>query len=389
LQGTVNNLSLFPTEESSIPATPENFSERVLQWFDLHGRKHLPWQEHKTAYRVWVSEIMLQQTQVATVIPYFERFIERFPTAQVLAQASQDDVLQHWSGLGYYARARNLHKAAQQVCRTFDGELPKTVEALSALPGIGRSTAGAILSITHNIWAPILDGNVKRVLARHAGVEGWPGDTKVLQRLWRVAETFTPHARVADYTQAMMDLGAILCTPRQPECLNCPVKASCNAFATGRIATLPGARPKKALPQRHCQLVLIVNEQQNILLERRPEMGIWGGLWSLPQAEEQTAADDIQRHWERCLGASLERQYSLSPVKHTFSHFQLIMTPVVWRARNTGKVMNDGNRLVWHNLDEQPPGLPAPIKKLLRSYPETVQLSLTEQGLAPSAHKTT
>ena len=231
---------------------PTDFQSKVLTWFDLEGRKNLPWQIEPTPYRVWVSEIMLQQTQVSTVIPYFLRFMGRFPDLKRLAGATEDEVLGHWSGLGYYARARNLQKAAQSVMREHSGGLPADLDALVKLPGIGRSTAGAILSLAFGIRAPILDGNVKRVLCRYAGIEGWPGDVQTADELWQVSAALTPCERVADYTQAMMDLGATVCTRGKPACVRCPLQNACVALRTGRTGELPMPRPQKDLPVRRC-----------------------------------------------------------------------------------------------------------------------------------------
>lgn len=355
----------------------EDFSRAVLAWYDQFGRKDLPWQHDMTPYRVWVSEIMLQQTQVATVIPYFERFMERFPSVQALAEADLDEVLKYWAGLGYYARARNLHKAARQVCEMHDGQFPDTVEELSQLSGIGRSTAGAIVSIAYRKRAAILDGNVKRVLARYAAVEGWPGTTKVLNQLWQIAEAYTPEERTDDYTQAMMDLGATLCTPRKPNCLTCPLQSGCQALAQGRVEEIPGSRPKKQIPERKCQLTLIVNGAGEILLERRPPSGIWGGLWCLPQVDEQSSDEEILQQWRQRLGIELELLYELSPIRHTFSHFHLTMRPRVWRlTANPVGLIRDEPDLDWYAPNRPPPGLPAPIKKLLKQYPKTMQLAL-------------
>ena len=267
-----------------------SFSQRVLRWASKHGRHNLPWQKEVSPYRVWVSEIMLQQTQVETVIPYFEKFMQRFPDIQTLAKASQDEVLQYWSGLGYYARARNLHKAAQQVRDENAGAFPEDIEAVVALPGIGRSTAAAILSISYNQRYAILDGNVKRVLARHGAVEGWPGKPKVAKQLWQFAEQYTPKTKNAEYTQAIMDLGATVCKRGKPNCSVCPVANDCRALALGLEKQLPHAKPKKILPVKDTCMLAITNENADVLMQRRPNHGIWGGLWSLPEfANEESA----------------------------------------------------------------------------------------------------
>jgi len=235
----------------------KEFSDKVLNWFDQQGRKDLPWQQDINPYRVWVSEIMLQQTQVKTVIPYYQRFMQSFPTVEALAKATQDDVLKHWSGLGYYARGRNLHKSAQMVCNEFSGAFPVTLDEMQSLPGIGRSTAAAILSIAHNQQQAILDGNVKRVIARVFAVSGWPGQSAVLKKFWMLAEKLVPDSRNADYTQAMMDLGATVCTRTKPACENCPLSADCLAFKQGNIADYPGKKPKKALPKKQAIMLML------------------------------------------------------------------------------------------------------------------------------------
>ena len=265
------------TQAHVIDLTPEAFQSRLLGWFDRHGRKTLPWQHDKTPYRVWVSEIMLQQTQVATVIPYFERFMARFPSVAYLADAKQDEVLHLWTGLGYYARARNLHSAAQVVMAEHGGEFPvQSLDAMAALPGIGLSTAGAIISISTGRRAVILDGNVKRVLTRLHGVQGWPGRTAVHRELWRLAERYTPSERLPDYSQAMMDLGATLCTRSKPGCLICPFADVCIAHARGEEWRFPEAKPKKTLPERHTRMLLLCGDDGHVLLEQRPPSGLWG-----------------------------------------------------------------------------------------------------------------
>ncbi|MFC6670456.1 A/G-specific adenine glycosylase [Marinobacterium aestuariivivens] len=345
--------------------TAEQFHGAVLDWFDRHGRHDLPWQARKTAYHTWVSEIMLQQTQVATVIPYFERFIARFPDVHSLAQAPQDEVLHLWTGLGYYARARNLHKAARIVASDFGGDFPDSVEGLEALPGIGRSTAGAILSIATGKRAAILDGNVKRVLARFYAVEGWPGAPAVMKELWQHAERNTPRQRVGDYTQAMMDLGATLCTRSKPSCLLCPLHSRCEALAQGRTAELPAPRPKKTLPVRQTLMLLIRNGAGEVMLQQRPPSGLWGGLWSLPEAADLRDAEG-----ETGLALDLESVRPLAPLRHTFSHFHLDITPVLIELRDAEAVMEGVPRL-WYNIRRPPSiGLAAPVKRLLECLPD-------------------
>ena len=264
-----------------------HFSAIVLQWFDQHGRKHLPWQQTKSAYNTWISEIMLQQTQVATVIPYYNAFMARFPTVEDLAKAPIDEVLHHWTGLGYYARARNLHKAAHMIVNEFDGQFPQDPQLLEQLPGVGRSTAAAVSSIAYGTKAAILDGNVKRVLARYFAVEGWPGNTQVAKRLWEHAEALTPDRRNADYTQAMMDLGATLCTRSKPRCGDCPISESCLALKADRVTDFPGSKPKKEKPTKQTYMLLI-KDGARFLLEQRPAVGIWGGIVELSRSHRPT-----------------------------------------------------------------------------------------------------
>lgn len=262
------------------------FADKVLVWFDQHGRKDLPWQQNPTPYRVWVSEIMLQQTQVATVIPYYERFMQRFPDVQTLADAPQDDVLKHWEGLGYYSRARNLHKTAQQVRDEYAGAFPTTLPSMEALAGIGRSTAAAILSLSHGQREAILDGNVKRVLARYHAIAGWSGEPRTLKQLWEHAEQHLPASRNADYTQAMMDMGATLCTRSKPLCLLCPLQDGCQAFQQGRPHDYPGKRPKKNLPEKSAIALLLRNHDGELLLQHRPPHRHLGRLMEFPRIRQ-------------------------------------------------------------------------------------------------------
>lgn len=339
----------------------QHFQSQVLTWFDQHGRKDLPWQQPVTPYRVWVSEVMLQQTQVTTVIPYFNRFMQSFPDVASLANAPLDEVLQHWAGLGYYARARNLHKAAELIIA--QGEFPQTLEALSALPGIGLSTAGAILSIAFQKSAPILDGNVRRVLARFCGIEGWTGETKINQQLWEISKFYTPMQRVADYTQAMMDLGATLCTRSKPLCLACPIAEFCVAKRAGKTAVLPTPKPSKKTPVKTIVFLLLQNNQQQILLEKRPPLGIWGGLWSLPEFPDLAAA----RAW--CLenNFSYQAEEVFPSQRHTFSHYHLDYTPLLIRSDNPANRVMESDANLWYKLNQiQTLALPAPITRLLQ-----------------------
>lgn len=335
------------------------FSAAVLNWFDEHGRKNLPWQQEKSAYNTWISEIMLQQTQVATVIPYYQRFLERFPTVSDLAKAPIDEVLHLWTGLGYYARARNLHKAAQCVVADFGGLFPTDPEQLETLPGIGRSTAGAIASIAGGRRAAILDGNVKRVLARFAAIEGWSGTTSVQKELWTLAERLTPSERVSDYTQAMMDLGATLCTRNKPECERCPLSEQCQALAQGRVKELPHPRPKKVLPEKQTQM-LIVRRGCEVLLQQRPPTGIWGGLYSFPETPDLR---DLPQGWH----LNTERVRPLAPLRHTFSHYHLDITPVLVDASDLDfAALMEERASLWYNSDQPTEiGLAAPVKRLL------------------------
>lgn len=360
----ISKKSLAATTNDSTAPTPDaDFSQRVLSWFDVHGRKHLPWQQNTTPYRVWVSEIMLQQTQVSTVIPYFEAFIARFPSVHALAAASQDDVLGLWTGLGYYSRARNLHKAAQQVVSEYAGEFPTNTALLETLPGIGRSTAGAIASISMGLRAPILDGNVKRVLARHHALADWPGKAGVLKQLWSLAEKYTPHSRVADYTQAIMDLGATLCTRTKPACLDCPVAETCQGLSTRNPTQFPGKKPKKALPTRETTFVIAQNHQGEVFMEQRPSQGIWGGLWSFP---EVTHADEIDAWCFTHMGRAPDSQTCGPPLKHTFSHFHLLIRPVYINVEAPLSTIGDSSNQRWLALtDMSSLGLPAPIVKIL------------------------
>ena len=337
-----------------------SFAARVLEWFDEHGRKSLPWQQDVTSYRVWVSEIMLQQTQVQTVIPYFERFVASFPDVDALANAQQDEVLSHWSGLGYYARARNLHKAAQIIRDDHGGSFPDTFDEVIELPGIGRSTAGAILSLSAGQRHAILDGNVKRVLARHAAVEGWPGHTRVALELWALAEQNTPQARVGEYTQAVMDLGATLCTRSKPACDRCPVSQDCVALNTDRVAAYPGRKLKVDKPLKQTTMILASIDGQ-VYLERRPEAGIWGGLWSLPELGERSVDD-----WcGEVLGSRAVGTSSWTVLRHSFSHYDLDIQPIVVRIDPSGGKVAD-TQATWYRLDDAPPGgIAAPVKKLI------------------------
>jgi A/G-specific adenine glycosylase len=322
------------------------FAARLLRWHRAHGRHDLPWQHPRTPYRVWVAEVMLQQTQVATVIPYYGRFLSRFPDVAALARAKRDEVLALWSGLGYYARARNLHRAAQQIVEQHGGEFPRDFDAVLELPGVGRSTAGAILAQAFGARHPILEGNARRVFARHAAIAGWPGEPRVAGKLWRIAERRLPTTRMPGYTQAVMDLGATVCTARAPDCARCPVASDCIARRRGIVARLPGPRPRRERPHRVAQLLLIENARGELLVERRPDRGIWGGLWCPPLVAGRNPGTRV-----------LAR---LPVIHHAFTHYDLELQPV--RVRATRRA---GDWVKLRALSRY--GLPAPVRKLLAS----------------------
>jgi len=351
------------------PMETDQVAAALLPWFERHGRKDLPWQRDPSPYRVWVSEIMLQQTQAAVVLPYFMRFLARFPAVTDLAAADQDQVLHLWSGLGYYARARNLHKAAGRIVTDHGECLPDDIRRLQALPGIGRSTAGAILSLALGQHHPILDGNAKRVLARCFAVPGWPGQSAVLRRLWALAEAYTPQAGVRAYNQAIMDLGATLCTRHAPGCDRCPLAPGCLARRAGTPTAFPEPKPRTTRPVRALHLLVLRNPAGEVLLERRPPAGIWGGLWSLPECDpEQDAADWCRQH----LGTLPHRVEMLPVRRHTFSHFHLDIRPLRVELSSDATAVSDTDRALWCN--PQRPGalgLAAPIARILREIVNT------------------
>ena len=333
------------------------FARDVLTWFDQFGRHDLPWQ-NRGAYVTWISEIMLQQTQVNTVIPYFERFMQRFPDIETLAQADVDEVLTYWAGLGYYARGRNLHKCAQQLAGK---ELPKTLDALQALPGIGRSTAGAILSMGHGLYGAILDGNVKRVLARYSAEPEWPGSTSAQKRLWALAEQYTPLSRTGDYAQAMMDLGATICTRSKPKCENCPLNPTCAAHNQGLTDTLPHPKPKKAKPSKTLWWLVWQDPKQRVYLEKRHGEGLWGGLYCLPEATDLSDLSDLA---SQLTGASTrELKFTeLTPIQHSFSHYDLLAKPMLLQTQ-VRRVEERDSLWAWPDSNI---ATPAPITKLLK-----------------------
>ena len=345
----------------------EKLAPLLLAWWDQHGRRDLPWQQEPTPYRVWVSEIMLQQTQVATVARYYDIFMAAFPDVQALADASADAVLHRWSGLGYYARARNLHRAAQQVRDQHEGVVPADFDALSALPGIGRSTAAAILALSAGRRHAILDGNVKRVLARVFRIEGPPSEAAVQRELWALAERCTPAQRVAHYTQAIMDLGASVCARRKPACERCPLREGCLAYAQGLTGQLPASKPARARPLRNCVLLLCARADGAVLLERRADTGIWGGLWGLPEISSVDAAGE----WcSAQFGAAPDATHVRKVFRHGFTHFDLDITPVECRLASLPLRAMESDRWLWYNRTAPAQvGLAAPVTKLLNALP--------------------
>lgn len=342
----------------------DGFGQRLLRWYDIHGRKDLPWQHPRSAYRVWLSEIMLQQTQVQTVIPYFHRFLERFPDLNSLTQAHIDEVLALWAGLGYYSRARNLHKCAKIVFDLYQGEFPQNMQQLTALPGIGKSTAAAILSQAFGQQVAILDANVKRVLCRYFAVEGFTGETQVSNLLWQLAQQCMPVERCADYTQAIMDLGATCCTARAPQCPACPLMDNCSAYRANSIDKYPVKKKKPPLPIKQQQFLLLIDKHKRIFLHKRPPTGIWGGLWCLPHIETGLTVEDSLQQLSCKNGKPLQQ----TKFRHRFSHFQL--DAEVWLIQVEFLIENIrepiGDWYYWEKITEL--GLPTPIKKLLDRF---------------------
>lgn len=355
-------------EASSIESSASHdfaIAPALLAWWDRHGRKDLPWQKDQTPYRVWVSEVMLQQTQVTTVERYYDRFMQSFPTVVALANAGEDEVLHAWSGLGYYTRARNLHCAAQRVRDDFAGQVPTSFDALASLPGIGRSTAGAILALSTGQRHAILDGNVKRVLSRVHRIERSPLAPATLRELWRRAEESTPAARTAHYTQAIMDLGATLCTRRKPGCPRCPLAARCEGYGAGIAERLPAAKPKRERPQRATVVMLLRTPGMEVLLEKRPSEGIWGGLWGLP---EVGAVEEVAGWCVQAFGQTPAKLAVRPVLRHGFTHFDLDMTPVEVLIEQPPARALEGERWLWYNVREPARvGLAAPVTKLLKS----------------------
>lgn len=340
-----------------------NFSSQLIAWQKQHGRHDLPWQNTTDPYAIWVSEIMLQQTQVSAVIGYYSKFMQRFPTIADLANAAQDEVLQHWSGLGYYSRARNLHNAAQTIMDEHGGIFPHDFDTIQTLPGIGRSTAAAIASFAFNQVQTILDGNVKRVLTRHFAIEGWPGTPKIEKELWLLAEQLLPQTDMVAYTQGLMDLGATLCTRSKPQCMRCPLTASCAALQQQRVNQLPTPKPRKAIPEKNTTMLVLL-EGDSVMLEKRPSSGIWGGLWSFPELE---ADSDYINIAQQRFGVLVQPAAALPGLSHAFTHFKLHITPqpltVTKRAPQAGEPGT-----VWLSIEDAVnAAIPTPVRKILQS----------------------
>ena len=341
----------------------DDFAQRLIHWQALHGRHGLPWQGSRDPYAVWLSEVMLQQTQVSSVIAYYQRFLGRFPDIAALAAAPQDDVLVHWSGLGYYSRARNLHRAAQMVVAQHGGVFPRKFEQIVALPGIGRSTAAAISAFAFGERQAILDGNVKRVLARYFAVSGYPGEGKVENLLWRHAEALLPERGIERYTQALMDLGATVCTRSRPDCERCPIKVCCVAYQQGGQATYPNPRPRRALPEKATTMLLFVH-QGEVFLEKRPPTGIWGGLWGFPESDD---LGDVEQYCLERYGFETGGFETLPVLKHVFTHFRLHITPRLLRVTAI-RPRAQQRAGVWLAIEDAlGAAIPVPVRKLLES----------------------
>jgi A/G-specific adenine glycosylase len=360
---------LKPKHDGRVTArkTPSTrpFAARLIRWHKNHGRHDLPWQGTRDPYRIWVSEIMLQQTQVTAVMPYYQRFMQSFPTLASLANASSEAVMHHWSGLGYYSRARNLHAAAKIVQSDYGGQFPDSAEAIAMLPGIGRSTAAAIAAFAFGKRAAILDGNVKRVLCRAFGIEGFPGAAAVEKRLWTLAESLLPPAGIEIYTQALMDLGATLCMRGKPHCDSCPLHADCVAKRKNLVSALPTPRPKKSVPSRNTAMLVLMRDDE-VLLELRPPSGIWGGLWSLPETDTNA---DLKAICRQRFGARLESSTPLAPMRHGFTHFTLNIQPVLCRVNKMVGALAEPAYRWFSPRDLENAGLPAPVKRVLQSVP--------------------
>lgn len=341
-----------------------DFSTRLIAWQKVYGRHDLPWQNTKDPYAIWVSEIMLQQTQVTAVIGYYAKFMDRFPTIASLANATQEEVLQYWSGLGYYSRARNLHKAAQTIMNHFHGVFPEDFITIQTLSGIGRSTAAAIVSFAFGQVQTILDGNVKRVLARHFLIEGWPGTPAIANKMWLLAESLLPKDNMNAYTQGLMDLGATICTRSKPKCTQCPVMKSCQAYVRNKVAIVPTSKPKKTIPHKETTMLIIVYDNQ-VLLEKRPQSGIWGGLWSLPEIGIQEIASEVA---QQKFGFNVEAEEPLAIVNHAFTHYKLAITPQPLQLIDFNRQLSI-DTYIWLPIPEAiNAALPTPVRNILQSY---------------------
>jgi A/G-specific adenine glycosylase len=344
----------------------QTIQRQLLHWYERHGRQDLPWQQEPTPYRVWVSEIMLQQTQVATVIPYYQRFTQRFPTIEKLATASLDEVLQLWAGLGYYSRGRNLHRTAQIILTEFNGQFPNDLSLLRQLPGIGEYTAGAIMSFAFRQPAAIVDGNVKRVISRLHTLPDWPGHPTTHRLIWEIASHYTPAADCHLYNQAIMDLGATVCTRKRPDCDNCPWQTHCQAYRQRQTDRFPVAKPAKEKPTQERYFLLLQDDRQNILLHRRPPTGIWGGLWSLPEC---ALHENIGDWCEQQYGLFVKQQQALPKFKHSFSHYHLLIHPLALQVHDMTTAIREQTDVQWctnqHALTQ---GIPSPVKQLLEQY---------------------
>lgn len=348
---------------SPADASRANFSTRLIAWQKQFGRHDLPWQNTTDPYAIWVSEIMLQQTQVAAVIGYYSKFMQRFPTIAALAAATQDEVLQYWSGLGYYSRARNLHNAAQMIMDEHGGVFPHDFESIQQLSGIGRSTAAAIASFAFGQTQTILDGNVKRVLTRHFAIEGWPGTPKIEKALWSLAESLLPERDIQAYTQGLMDLGATLCTRSKPQCQRCPLMESCEAFRQQRVSQFPTPKPRKTTPEKHTTM-LILRYGDHIMLEKRPPSGIWGGLWSFPELEHGV---DYVQFAQQNFGMTAQPEQALPKLSHAFTHFKLHITPQPLQVLTQHAGIGEPGR-VWLSIeDAMGAAIPTPVRKILQS----------------------
>ena len=360
----------------------EAFSQRLLAWYRVNGRHDLPWQSLPTPYRVWVSEIMLQQTQVTTVIPYYQRFMARFPEISVLAYADINEVLHLWSGLGYYARARNLHKTARIITEQYQGRFPSSLESLMDLPGIGRSTAGAILALACNLPFPVLDGNVKRLLTRYFAIPGWPGNSRVEKKLWSIAEGLTPVEKVAEYTQAIMDLGATVCQRTAPDCCACPLNSDCLAHEQQLQHKYPFPKPKKVLPLRNTIFLILRNTAGKFLLQQRPDTGIWGGLWSFIECSDK---ENVERLIADQLYFDVSGLTYLEDFRHSFTHYHLVIRPVTGLVTRGHDHIAETKDLCWYDPEaDKKLGLPTPVNNLIKQ----IQLKENMDGTYHTLRKT-